>query len=401
MSNSRVMESEPFNFPRSILCRVLKRIHYGSITVFFPNGSEETFSGAEPGPQVCIQVINYRCLWRVILGGDLGLAEGYIAGDWDSDNIGDLLKLGILNRDALIGLLSKSWIKLILSRIFHVMRSNTRRGSRRNISQHYDLGNDFYSLWLDQTMTYSSALFDTGEESILQAQQNKYRRMASQLDLKKGDNVLDIGCGWGGFAKFAAEEFGCRVTGITLSKEQAMYASSLIARTGLTDQIRIRIQDYRDCTGSFDKIVSSEMFEAVGIKNWSLYCGILRKNLNVNGLICLQIISIDEKNVRYYRKNPDFIQRYIFHGGVLPSPKEIENSLIRSNLKIIDSFYFGESYARTLKNWREEFQKNWLSIKNIGFDEQFYRMWNYYLCYCEAGFEMGNINVGQYTIRTA
>jgi len=399
MNISKLMESQTLNFPKPIFCKVLERIKTGSISVYFPDGSQETFIGKQIGPRAHLEIINYRCLRRIVLGGDIGIAEGYMAGDWVSDNLAELLKLGVLNKHIFMGILSKPWIKFLLSRGFHAMHANTLRGSRRNISRHYDLGNKFYSLWLDESMTYSSAIFLNNKETISEAQLNKYIRIANQLDLQPDDRVLDIGCGWGGFAVFAAKEYGCQVVGITLSAEQAAFAKDLISRSGLSRRIDIRIQDYRDCRETFDKIVSSEMFEAVGVKNWHTYCNMLQKNIKMNGKICLQIITIDKTNLCYYRKNPDFIQRYIFHGGVLPSFEEVKNVLLSSNLNIIDSYYFGKSYAKTLNIWRRSFQDNWISIKNLGFDERFYRMWNYYLSYCEAGFECNNINVGQYTIK--
>lgn len=398
MNISKLMESQILSFPKLIFCKVLQQIKTGSISVYFPDGSQEVFVGKYIGPCAHLKILNYRCLGKILFGGDIGIAEGYMAGDWTSDNLTDLLKLGVLNKHIFMGVLAKSWVKFILTKWFHTMHANTRTGSRRNISSHYDLGNEFYSLWLDESMTYSSAIFENDRETISEAQRNKYYRIASQLDLQSNDRILDIGCGWGGFAAFAAKEYGCHVVGITLSAEQAAFAQEMISRVGLSSKVEIRIQDYRDCSETFDKISSSEMFEAVGVKNWSTYCKMLSKNLKINGKICLQIITINESNLIYYRKNPDFIQRYIFHGGVLPSSKEVKKVLLSSNLNIVDEFYFGKSYAKTLNIWRQSFQNNWNCIKNLGFDEKFYRMWDYYLSYCEAGFECNNINVGQYTI---
>ena len=297
-----------------------------------------------------------------------------------------LLRLGCLNDDTVSGALSKSWMANLLGRLRHARRANTRRGSRRNIAAHYDLGNDFYRLWLDETMTYSSAVFADMSEPIVPAQQRKYRRLAKKLDLQPDDRVLEIGCGWGGFAEIAAAEFGCRVVGLTLSREQAAHARTRMTRLGVADAVDIRLQDYRDVTSTFDKIVSIEMFEAVGERHWPAFFKALNDRLVLGGRAALQIITIDDDKFAGYRRNPDFIQRYIFPGGMLPSPEAFDAAAKRGGFDVRDAYFFGTSYAESLRRWDHAFRENWPEIAKVGFDERFRRMWHYYLRYCEVGF---------------
>jgi cyclopropane-fatty-acyl-phospholipid synthase len=330
--------------------------------------------------------------------GDLGLAESYMSGDWDTKDLAALLRLGNINSSALRQVYIKTWFARTLDRIRHAQRANTPSGSRRNIAAHYNLGNNFYDQWLDPTMSYSSALFNKKNEPMEFAQRRKYLRIAEKLELKSGQRVLEIGCGWGGFAEIAAAEFGCNVVGLTLSTEQAAFARSRMARLKLSKKVDIRLQDYRDVKGRFDKIVSIEMFEAVGEAYWSTYLEVLARCLKPGGQAALQIITIDNDRFTSYRNDPEFIQRYIFPGGMLPSPRALENALTLAKLKITNAFYFGSSYAETLRRWDKAFQAHWPEIKKLGFDERFYRMWRYYFCYCEVGFDEGIIDVGQFVI---
>ncbi len=392
-------QSSLWTEPREwLICRWLNRIKAGCLTVEFPSGTRAVFEGAEPGPHASLTIRNLRLVTRLVLSGDIGFAESHMAGEWDTQDLSVLLTLGAVNADAFSIAIAPSPIMRIANRLYHAFRTNTRRGSRRNIAAHYDLGNDFYGQWLDETMTYSSALFATPDENLAAAQRRKYLRLAEQLELSPGDRVLEIGCGWGGFAEIAAAKFGCQVVGLTLSVEQAAYARERMQRAGISDAVEIRIQDYRDVKGQFDKIVSVEMFEAVGEKYWPDYLQILHARLKPQGKAALQIITIDDDNFDQYRSNPDFIQRYIFPGGMLPGPKAFENAVARTPLLIRDAMYFGESYAETLRRWDRDFQHNWPRIASLGFDDRFYRMWRYYFCYCEVGFDTREIDVAHFLL---
>jgi cyclopropane-fatty-acyl-phospholipid synthase len=381
-----------------LVSRWFRRIQSGRLIVSFPSGSQATFNGQRPGPQALFAIRDFRLIYRVVASGDIGFAESYMNGEWDTPDLRALLTLGVLNADALSEALGPSWIMKGINRLRHARRANTRQGSRRNIAAHYDLGNEFYRHWLDETMTYSSALFAERDEPLVDAQRRKYLRLARKLDLRPGDRVLEIGCGWGGFAEIAAAEFGCDVVGLTLSKKQAAYARARIARAGLTDKVQIRVQDYREVTGEFDKIVSIEMFEAVGEAYWQTYLGVLKERLKPGGRAGLQVITIDDANFGHYRHNPDFIQRYIFPGGMLPSPRAFEGAVSAAGLNISDAFYFGKCYAETLRRWDRAFQDRWPRIADMAFSRRFQRMWRYYLQYCEVGFDHGQTDVGHFVI---
>lgn len=387
---------------RSILERVFVdlfgQIRMGSVTVIFPSARRQRFDGTLPGPRAVIQINDVRLAYRVLLSGGLGFAEGYVEGEWETPDLTSVLKLGALNAEMLSGALKPSIITTLLNRYRHARRANTRKGSRRNISAHYDLGNAFFAQWLDETMSYSSAMFEDMAEPHATAQRRKYRRLAGTVGLQPGDRVLEIGCGWGGFAELAAKEFGCEVVGLTLSKEQAAYARNRMERAGLADRADIRLQDYRDVRGEFDKVVAIEMFEAVGEENWGVFFDTLSRLLKPGGRAGLQVITIADSCFDAYRCNPEFIQKYIFPGGMLPSPSAFERAASKSGLTISDRFFFGKSYAESLRRWDRAFRDNWPTIKCMGFDERFYRLWRYYLSYCETGFELGRIDVGQFVI---
>tara|TARA_R110002126_G_scaffold10615_6_gene48881 strand:+ start:11252 stop:12493 length:1242 start_codon:yes stop_codon:yes gene_type:complete len=379
----------------------LRRIRVGSLTVEFPSGARQVFEGADSGPGAVVSIRDSALAWRLAVSGDIGFAEGYMAGDWDTPDVAALLKLCALNGDVLAGVAGRSPLARALNKVRHFGNANTRRGSRRNIAAHYDLGNDFYRLWLDETMTYSSGIFDSPAEGMDIAQRRKYLRLAEMLDLRPGDRVLEIGCGWGGFAEIAAREFGCRVVCLTLSREQAAYAEKRIADASLQDRVEIRIQDYRDVEGRFDRIASIEMFEAVGEKYWPVYLETLSDRLKPGGKAALQIITIADDKFDAYRRSPDFIQRYIFPGGMLPGPQAFSDAVRASGLALKDAFFFGASYAETVRRWDRSFRDNWAEIEKLGFDNRFCRMWRYYLGYCEAGFETGQIDVGQFLLEHA
>ena len=377
------------------------RLPVGQLTVTFPSGRSETFDGAKPGRNAQLNIHDMRVVNRLISAGDLGLAESFIAGEWSTPNLSAIMRFGLANEQALGKTLQKTTLHRFFDRVQHARHSNTRRGSRRNIAAHYDLGNDFYSHWLDPDMTYSSALFESLDEPLAPAQRRKYLRLAAQLDLKPDDRVLEIGCGWGGFAEIAARDFGCYVVALTLSREQAAYARDRLARAGLSDRVEVRLQDYRDVQGDFDKIASIEMFEAVGEQYWSAYFDTLRERLAPGGKAALQIITMDDDYFEDYRRNPEFIQRFIFPGGMLPGPSVFQQAAEAASLEITDHFTFGRSYGETLRRWDMAFQNAWPKIKPLGFDDRFYRMWRYYLCYCEVGFDTGRINVAHFTLNHA
>lgn len=383
------------------LFRLFDGIAVGQLHVTTPNGLNRTFTGAQPGPEAHIHIHDWRAVWRILFRGDIGFAEGYIHADWTSADIFALLELAAINRDSIEKKVHGNRFVRLYERMRHVMRANTKRGARRNIMAHYDLGNDFYGAWLDPTMTYSSAIYETPNDPLEIAQIRKYERIAAQLAPQAEHRILEIGCGWGGFATYMAKTYGCHVTGLTLSNEQHAFATERAAREGLSDKIDIRIQDYRDVEGTFDGIASIEMFEAVGENNWRHYFDAVRARLVEHGTAALQVITIDENRFENYRRNADFIQRYIFPGGMLPTPEIFRSHAEAAGLKLRDAYFFGRSYAHTLAEWQTRFRERWPSIEGVGFDDEFRRIWEYYLAYCRAGFSTGSIDVGQFVLKRA
>tara|TARA_Y100001978_G_scaffold195972_1_gene204914 strand:- start:29 stop:1258 length:1230 start_codon:yes stop_codon:yes gene_type:complete len=385
-------------FWEGLLDKWLSRIKAGELRAVFPSNFQKVYSGAQVGPTADIQINSWKLVPRLLLSGDMGLAESFLSGEWETSNLTQLILLGDINERALGNAVTPSKFINLIEKLRHQRRDNSKRGSRRNIAAHYDLGNEFYSHWLDNSMSYSSALFKDFGEKLEVGQNRKYQRLAKALKLKEGDQVLEIGCGWGGFAEIAAKEYKCNVVGITLSNEQAKFAQRRMQETQLTNLVDIRIEDYRDVQGSFDKIVSIEMFEAVGEEHWRNYFETIKTRLKPGGLAGIQSITIANEFFDTYKKRPDFIQKYIFPGGILPSEDKLNNAVSSAGLKILDDYYFGKSYAETLRRWQSTFEQKWGDIKNLGFDEKFQKMWRYYLSYCEAGFETGHINVGQFLI---
>ncbi len=378
---------------------IVGRLDVGHLTVFMPDGAQYELYGKNAAtPHAVINIIRFRAIRRFLTQGEFGFVESYLDGDWESPELANVVELAALNArnwDArnLQGVGHKMWNRLI-----HLMRRNTKRGSRRNIAAHYDLGNEFYRQWLDPTMTYSSAYFESPCQPLSEGQFGKYRRIAELLELRPEHRVLEVGCGWGGFAEFAAKEYGCRVTGLTLSKEQLKFASERIQKAGLSDRVDLRLQDYRDVQGTFDRIASIEMFEAVGETHWPRYFDMIRERLTKGGAAALQIITIAEDRFEDYRQSADFIQRYIFPGGMLPSINALKTQFDRAKLQFESATMFGDSYAHTLKHWRDRFLGAWHTIEPMGFDERFRRMWEMYLAYCEGGFRANAINVGQFKL---
>ena len=381
-----------------IVFRALAKIRHGSMTVTLPDGRRLLFRGTEPGEDAELVIRDFRLTRRFFSGGDLGAAEAFLDGMWDSPNVTAFLQFFLRNKEALQDKLNGMPVARLFSRLGHLMRRNSKAGSKRNIEYHYDLGNSFYTRWLDPTMTYSSARFAHPGQELSEAQINKYRSLAEQIDLRPEHHLLEIGSGWGGFAEYAASEIGCRVTGITISKEQLAFARERMEKKQLGHKVDIRYQDYRDVEEKFDRVASIEMFEAVGEEYWPTYFRKVRDCLKPGGKAGLQIITIADRSFAAYRKRADFIQRYIFPGGMLPSPTALRQQVAQAGLTWAGSLEFGLDYAETLKQWRDRFRAAWPEIRSEGFDERFRRMWEYYLSYCEAGFRSGNIDVTQVTL---
>ncbi|MFZ5558947.1 MAG: class I SAM-dependent methyltransferase [Pseudomonadota bacterium] len=382
-----------------LLFAALGRMTCGSIQVTLPDGQRHTFRGGTPGPGGALTIVDWRSLGLLVRCGDIGFADGYVRGYWTTPDLTRLIEVAALNRDPIEATLSgKDWMRA-LYRVRHWLRPNTRRGSRRNIHRHYDLGNDFYARWLDPGMTYSSAVFDGDpRRSLEQAQQAKYERILARLDPAASDTVLEIGCGWGGFAEYAARTRGCRVHGITVSRGQLAYARDRIERAGLADRVRLEFRDYRDLDGEYDHVASIEMFEAVGERYWPAFFRTLGRSLRRGGRAVVQTITIASHRFEQYRRTPDFIQQYIFPGGMLPSPAAFGAEVRAAGLAVKGVYAFGMDYAETLKRWREAFNAAAGEIGQLGFDARFQRIWNYYLAYCEAGFRTRNTDVMQVEI---
>ncbi|MEO0329047.1 MAG: cyclopropane-fatty-acyl-phospholipid synthase family protein [Pseudomonadota bacterium] len=383
----------PF-FARGIFSLLLNAKH-GKISITLPDGHCFHVNSGQSGPSGQVTLHNWKPARKVALAGTIGVAESYIDHDWDSPNVSELLRFFLINKEIYQNVADQSAIMNMIGQLRNWINSNTRDGSKRNIAAHYDLGNEFYREWLDPSMTYSSAIFEDGANSLERAQQDKYKSLATRMGITKDSHVLEIGCGWGGFAEYVAKEIGARITGLTISQEQLKYARERIEKAGLQDRAEFRFQDYRDETGKYDHIASIEMFEAVGEKYWPVYFGKIRDCLKPGGTAGLQIITIANENFDAYRNRMDFIQRYIFPGGMLPSPEVLQQVTTAEDLKLVSERIFPQDYARTLKEWRLQFWSKWDKIKTLGFDERFKRMWEFYLYYCEAGFSAEGIDVRQ------
>ena len=368
-----------------LVFELLDNLHGGMLEIRLPDGSSRLFGEGEHG--VTMNVHDEAMFSQVLARGDIGLAEAYLDGHWDSPDVTGLLTLLTRNRDALKKAVYGSWRNLLAARLRHWLNRNSRAGSKRNIMAHYDLGNDFYRLWLDPSMSYSSALYRAVDDGELEsAQRAKYRRLLRRLHAEPGQSVLEIGCGWGGFAEIAVQE-GLQVTGLTLSPAQLEWARKRVPEADL------RLQDYRDTSERFDHIVSIEMFEAVGERWWPTYFRTIARALKPGGRAVIQSITIRDDLFAEYRKGTDFIQQYVFPGGMLPSRSAFRAAAAKQGLTVHGEYAFGKDYARTLAEWRHAFENNWPQIAALGFDEQFRRLWRMYLSYCEAGFLAGNIDV--------
>ncbi|MGM4918134.1 class I SAM-dependent methyltransferase [Tardiphaga sp. 813_E8_N1_3] len=371
------------------------RLRRGTLDVTLPDGRRVRLGGMEPGPAAEMTISSYAFASRLLNGGDIGIAEAYLHREWDTPDLTQFLYLFCVNHDLIQVMLGNNPLMRFVQIVRHWFNRNTKRQARKNIYAHYDIGNAFYSAWLDPSMTYSSAIFEDGTQDLTAAQNNKYRRLAEAIDLKPGQKVLEIGCGWGGFAEYAAKNYGAHVTGLTISTEQRDFARKRMQDAGLDDQVEIKFQDYRDERGQYDRIASIEMIEAVGEQFWPQYFSQLRDRLLPGGLVGIQAITIQDKFFQTYRREVDFIQRYVFPGGMLPTPEILKSFGVRYGVPVIKERIFGLDYAKTLATWRHSFRAAWPSLTPLGFDDRFRRLWEYYLAYCEAGFLSGNIDVRQ------
>ena len=384
-----------------VLRRVLAAMDRGRLTFVLPDGARVDCRGPKPGPEATIVIHKMSALRRLLLSGDVAFAEAFIRGEWTTPDLAAAIEVAAVNGDAFMRAVEGSAPARFANWLMHRLRANSRAGSRRNIAAHYDLGNDFYRLWLDPQMFYSSGIYRSADETLESAQENKINRILDLLDARNGQSVLEIGCGWGGLAAAIAKTGAGAVTGLTLSNEQLAFAKNVVRQHGIESKVDLRLQDYRDVGGVFDRIVSIEMIEAVGAEYWPVYFSTLRDRLAVNGHIVLQAITIEDSRFATYINTPDFIQRYIFPGGALPCPRALQEEAHRAGLRIETIENFGEGYARTLSEWRSRFHENWDEIEKLGFDPSFRRLWDYYLCYCEGGFRAGAIDVGLYRLSHA
>lgn len=382
-----------------ILFALLQRMDRGRLTVTLPDRSVHAF-GPGGGITAALDVRDARTAGAVVARGDIGFAEAYMRGMWDAHDLIALLTLLAENQPALTGTFYGRPLARALMRLRHLLRSNTRRQAKRNIVAHYDLGNDFYASWLDPTMTYSSAFFDGDlDRTLVQAQQAKYDRVLAELALRAPSRILEIGCGWGGFAEIAGRA-GHRVTGISLSDAQTAYASERIEHASLADRVELRLMDYRDVRGEFDAVASIEMFEAVGERYWPDYFRAIRRSLAAGGRACIQAITIAEDRFERYRTQSDFIQQYIFPGGMLASRSRLVAEAGAQGLTLVDVHAFGRDYAQTLARWLAAFDAATPELHRRGFDDTFVRCWRFYLAYCAAGFATATTDVAQYTFRS-
>lgn len=381
---------------KKYLSDIGEKISNGKLTIILPNNESLEFFG-KGDLKSNLKLNSYMPILRTITSGHVGFAESYLKGEWTSSDLESLLEIMVTNLPEAFS--AKSKIHLTYNRIIHFFRENTKSRAKKNIQYHYDLGNDFYKLWLDKTMTYSSAIFKNEKESLAEAQENKYQLLIDSLDIKPHHKVLEIGCGWGGFAEYAAKKVGCTIKGITISPSQLKFATNRIKELNLDNKVSLELCDYRDLKGKYDRVVSIEMIEAVGEKYWRNYFKKIKDVLKKDGLAGIQVILINNKSYQKYSKSVDFIQKYVFPGGMLPSQEKLNENYVNAGLIEINSHSFGKSYAKTLTIWHKEFLNSLSSIKKLGFDIKLERIFKYYFSYCKAGFNSERIDVAQKIIK--
>jgi cyclopropane-fatty-acyl-phospholipid synthase len=387
---------ERMPFAARMALALLERIAHGGIEIALPDGSRRAVGRA---PVARLEVSDWAAFGAAFRRGDIGFAEAFVDAQWSSPDLAQLLTVIARNRDALESAIYGGFWGQIAYRVRHALNGNTRRGSRRNIAAHYDLGNEFYALWLDPSMTYSSALFaGNALQSLASAQDAKYRRILERLAPRPGARILEIGCGWGGFAELAARESRCRVTGLTLSEEQLAFAEERMHRVGVADRVELAFRDYRDERGTYDHVVSIEMYEAVGERYWPAYFRAIRDRLKPGGRAVVQAITIADRLFERYRSGTDFIQQYVFPGGMLASPARFRAEAVRAGLRVDGELAFGADYAETLRRWRQAFKARLPEVRALGYGERFLRVWDFYLAYCEAGFATGCTDVHQFEL---
>lgn len=396
LTDTKGQKDLPRYFPA--VFNIAKGMKHGRLDLILPDGRVFRAEGGAPGPVAAVTIHNPDSFARLIREGDLGFCDAYLDGWWSTPDLQAFLDLIHADNDALFDGFPGMGLVRVYERLRFWLRANTREQAKKNIAYHYDLGNDFYRLWLDDTMTYSSGIFETGQESLEAAQIAKYKAIVDGMGVQPGDHVLEIGCGWGGFAEYAAKDRGLRVTCLTISERQYAFALDRMRRLGLDDKVEIKLQDYRDETGIYDGIASIEMFEAVGEQFWPTYFETVRDRLRPGKHATLQIITVRDDRFDAYRKSVDFIQKYIFPGGMLPSPQVLRAQVERAGLRVKGSIEFAESYSITLRRWFDTFNARWDAVRDMGFDDRFRRMWNFYLTSCAATFHYGNCDVTQITI---
>jgi len=369
------------------------------VRLALPYGRDLDLGPAGDDRAAVMRVQDLRAIRRLLLGGDIGLAEGYVAGEWETPDLARVLTALAANFEALSVLGLGHPLHRAAQAPLKLLRANTPRGARRNIHAHYDLGNDFYGAWLDEGMSYSSALYGFAGETLEAAQTRKYAALAQAIGLRAGQSVLELGCGWGGFAEFAAREAQAKVTAVTISSAQHAYASARVARAGLADRVDVRLCDYRRTEGRFDRVVSIEMFEAVGERFWPTFFQVLQQRLAPDGCAGLQVITMRQDLFAEYRRRVDFIQKYIFPGGMLPSEERLQAGARQAGLHLTAPRRFGADYATTVRDWAARFERAWPLLEGKGFDRRFHRLWRFYLAYCEAGFATGRTDVWQFVLR--
>ena len=400
LTNMKI-EIDDSNLPRYFtnIWRILQELETGELILKLPGGKVFHAKGTKSGPIGEIEIMHEEFFSRLVREGDNGFSEMYLDGWWKTNDLLSLLEAILSNNDTFgIQNLPGTMLVRYYEKLRHWFRTNSKFQAKRNIAYHYDLGNNFYEKWLDETMTYSSAVFETGKESLSEAQNKKYSIICKWLNLQPGYKVLEIGCGWGGFAEYAIKNHGVKVTGLTISKAQHEFSNRRLSKLGLSESAEILLRDYRDERGNYDAIASIEMFEAVGEKYWPSYFQIVKDCLKAGSKATLQIITISDELFPTYRKNVDFIQKYIFPGGMLPSQLALKEQIDQSGLKKLDSLAFGKSYSKTLRMWHTQFNSVWNDISPLGFDERFRRMWNFYFASCAAVFQSGTGDVTQFTL---